>query len=323
MNINRFLERLSHNWPVKILSVTVAILIFLFHRMAMMEERFFSIPLDVQVNEQFIPAEEYPGSVRVTLRGRGDQINLVLEEDIGAYVDFTGYSEEGRYTEPVRLQKEGTVHQMEPLELHVEPRTLTLRIEKKLSKSVEIEPSIVGYPAKGYELAQYFLTPSSVEVEGVENRLREVEQVETENIDVTGRREDFTVRVRLKAPTRFANFPGGDTVEFFGMIQVKTILQTVENVDLIAIDLESRFEVQGLPGTNSLKVQGKQPVLEQHNSEDYRLTFDCSDIDEPGTYQLPVSPDVPQDVLVLSYQPRNITVRVTGPSSGEEGGSEQ
>ncbi|MFO7848342.1 MAG: CdaR family protein, partial [Spirochaetia bacterium] len=160
MKINRLFERISHNWPVKILSVTAAILIFLFYRMAMMEERFFSIPLDVQINEQFMPADDYPRTVRITIRGRSEEINLILEENLEAFVDFTDYEEEGQYTEPIRVRKEGTINQLDPLEIHVEPRTLTLNLEKKLSKSVKVEPSIEGYPAKGYELAQYFLTPS-------------------------------------------------------------------------------------------------------------------------------------------------------------------
>lgn len=317
MNINRIFERISHNWPVKILSVTAAILIFLFYRMAMMEERFFSIPLDVQIDEQFMPADDYPKTVRVTIKGRSEEINLVLEENLSAYADFTDYNGEGEYTEPVRIGKEGAVHQLDPLEIHVEPRTITLSLEKKLSKSVEVDPAIVGYPAKGYELAQYFLTPSTVEIEGIEKRLRDLEVVETENIDITGRKEDFTVRVRLKEPTRYSTFPGGDTVEFFGIVQEKTILQTVEDVDLIAIDLDEQFEVQGIPESNSLQVQGKQPVMEEHSSQDYRLTFDCSEIEEPGTYTIDVSPDVPRGVLVLSYEPRRVTVEVSIPGEDD------
>ncbi|MFO7849512.1 MAG: hypothetical protein R6V67_06100, partial [Spirochaetia bacterium] len=147
----------------------------------------------------------------------------------------------------------------------------------------------------------------------IEKGLEDLEVVETKNIDITGRREDFTVRVRLKEPTRYSRFPGGDTVEFFGIVQEKTILQTVEDVDLIAIDLDEQFEVEGIPDSNSLQVQGKQPVLEEHSSEDYRLTFDCSEIEEPGTYTIDVSPDVPRDVLVLSYEPRTINVEVSLP----------
>jgi hypothetical protein len=75
LNSREFFARLLDNWPIKVLSIAAAILLFLFHRMGMLEERFFSVPLEVQVNEQLIPAETYPQTVRVTLRGRSEEIN--------------------------------------------------------------------------------------------------------------------------------------------------------------------------------------------------------------------------------------------------------
>jgi len=315
LNSRDFFGRLLDNWPIKVLSIAAAILLFLFHRMGMLEERFFSVPVEVRVSEQLMPAESYPTTVRVTLRGRSEEINLALEEDIDAYVDFTEYASAGTYTAPVRINKGGTIARIEPLELRVEPDKLTLILEKKLSKSVEVKPSIKGYPAQGYELSQYFLSPSNVEIEGVKSVIQGLEEVETENIDLSGKREDISIRVRLKKPSPFVRFPGGNTVEFSGIIQEKTVLKSVEDVDLIALDLESELAVRELPEDNRIRIQGAQRTLEKYDSQDYRLTFDCSAIEEPGNYTLKVSPDVPQGVLVLSYEPTELEVQVV--RSGE------
>lgn len=320
MNSREFFARLLDNWPIKVLSIAAAILLFLFHRMGMLEERFFSVPLEVQVNEQLIPAETYPQTVRVTLRGRSEEINLALEEDIAAYADFTEHSTEGTYTAPIQIRKGGSISRIEPLELRVEPEKLSLQLERKLSKSVEVEPSIIGYPAQGYELTQYFVSPSNVEVEGVESVVRTLEKVETENIDLSGKREDLSIRVRLKKPSPFVRYPGGNTVEFSGIIQEKTVLRSVEDVDLIALDLRDGLAVQRLPQDNRIRIQGTQSTLEQYDNQDYRLTFDCSVIEEPGSYTLKVSPDVPQGVLVLSYQPTEVTVSIVAADEGAETG---
>lgn len=299
------------NWPVKILSVAAAVLLFLFNQMANLEERFLSVPLRIEMAEQFIPAETYPKTVRVTLRGQGEEINLVLEDDIEVHADFSSYTSEGTYTVPIRVIREGNLSHIDPLELHVEPKQLSLKIEKKISKSVSIEPSLAGYPAKGYELTQYFLTPSSVQIEGLESTVRNLETVETESIDLSGRREDFTLRLRLKKPNQFSAYPGGDTVEFFGIVQEKTILQTVENVDLIALDLSSDLEVSGLPQDAVIMAQGTQLLLEKLNKQDFILTIDCSEITSPGVYDLPVNPDVPRGVLVLKYNPARVRIIVS------------
>ncbi len=311
MHLNKLFERITHNWPIKILSIAAAVLLFLFNQMATLEERFLSVPLEIRTNEQYIPAENYPRTVRVTMRGQGEEINLVLEDDIKVMADFSDFEQEGRYTVPIRVVKQGSLSHIDPLELQVEPKKLSLKIEKKLSKSVKVEPLLVGYPAKGYELSQYFLTPSSVEIEGLESTVKGLKAIETEPIDLSGRTEDFTVRLRLKKPDQFSSFPGGDTVEFFGIVQEKTILKTIENVDLIALDLSSELVVSGVPQEAWLKVQGSQLLLEKVNTEDFMLTFDCSGIEEPGTYELPVSPDVPRGALVLKYSPTQVQVEVS------------
>jgi YbbR domain-containing protein len=319
LNSRELFQRIMANWPVKILSIAVAILLFLFHRIGMLEERFFSVPLEVRVSERLIPAESYPSTVRVTLRGRSEEINLALEEDIAAYADFTEHASEGTYTEPIRLRKGGSITRIEPLELRVEPESLTLKLDRRLRKSVEVEPAIVGYPAQGYELSQYLVSPSSVEVEGVESVVNALEEVKTENIDLSGKREDLSLRVRLKKPSPFVRFPGGNTVEFSGIIEEKTVLRTVTDVDMIALDLQSGLEVRRLPKSNRIRIQGTQRSLEQYGPQDYRLTFDCSAIDEAGEYTLEVTPDVPQGVLVLSYRPTEVEVEIT--ATGEASGA--
>ena len=311
LQLNKIFEGITHNWPIKILSIAAAVLLFLFNQMATLEERFLSVPLEIRTGEQYIPAENYPHTVRVTLRGRSEEINLVLEDDIKVIADFSEYDQEGHYTVPIRVVKQGSLTHIDPLELQVEPKKLSLKIEKKLSKSVKVEPLLEGYPAKGYELSQYFLTPSSVEIEGLESTIEDLKAVETEPIELDGRKEDFTLRLRLKRPDQFSSFPGGDTVEFFGIVQEKTILKTVENIDLIALDLSNELLVSGVPGDTQLTVQGNQLMLEKVDTEDFMLTFDCSGIEEPGIYELKVTPDVPQGVVVLKYSPTRVEVEVT------------
>jgi len=310
LHLNNLFHKLFQNWPLKIIALSVALLLFLFNQMATLEERFMSVPLELRMSERFIPAESYPKTVRITLRGKSEEVNLVLKEDVIAYADFRSFDQEGSYTVPVNILKQGSLTHIEPLEIRVEPRQLNLRIEKKMSKSVQVEPSLIGYPAKGYELSQFFLTPSSVEIEGLESTIRELKSVETETIDLSGRQEDFTMRVRLKHPDQFSSFPGGDTVEFFGMVKESTILKTIENIDLIALDLDNELEVAGLPQNGNMSVQGTQLVLERLAREEFMLTIDCSQIDEPGTYRLPVRPDVPQGVLVLKYSPSSVEIAV-------------
>ncbi len=310
MKSDLLFERLLRNWPAKVLSIAVAIFLFLFNRMATLEERFFSVPLEVQSSENFIPAESIPENVRVTIRGRNQEVNLILSEDIRAWVDFTSFNEEGTFSAPVRLEKKGAALHADPIEIRVEPATLTTRFESRMRKSVKVVPNITNFPAKGFELDQYFLTPTTLEVEGVRSTIEDLNQVSTEDIDISGRTEDFTVRVRLEKPDESIRFPGGDVVEFFGIIQENVVLRNLEGLDVIVLDLDPGLAVVGELPANQMQIQGRQLQLEEIDAGDIRFTMDFSGIDRPGSYLVPLSPDVPQGVLVLRYEPTEVNVEL-------------
>ncbi len=310
LRADRFIERILHNWPIKIISLIAAILLFSFYRISSLEERFFTVPLKVSINDRLIAAGEYPKTVRITVRGRADDILLILEDDISASVDFSMYKEEGTYTSPVKVVRKGAALNINPIEILVEPMEVSIVLEKKMTKSFEVKPSLIGFPEKGYDLSQYFITPSSVEVQGPESIIKDLDYIYTEDIDISSRKSDFTARVRLRRPAASVRFPGGDVVEFTAVIEEAYVVRTMTGLDMIALDLDSRFELSGIRTENTLKIQGKQLDLEKYTSNDFRFTVDCSGIKKEGSYLLKVTPDVPSGVLVLDYSPKEIEVSV-------------
>lgn len=308
MRSDIFFERFLRNWPAKVLSVAIAVFLFLFYRMATLEERFISIPLEVKTSEHYIPARSVPDSVRLTIRGRGQEVSLILPEDIQAVADFSSFTTEGEHTAAVTIRKRGAALQVDTIEMRVEPAAITLPFEKKMKRSVDVVPTLESFPEKGYELSQYFLTPTTVEVEGVRSRVENLEEVKTEAIDLSGKTSDFTVRVRLQSPHEGIRFLGGDVVEFYGVVQESVILKTLDDVELIVMDLDPSLQISGEIERLSMRVQGKQLLLEGLGTGDIRAILDFSGISDPGTYTLNPVPDVPQGVLVLRYEPLEIDV---------------
>ncbi len=315
-----FLERLVSNWPAKVLSIVAAIVLFMVYRINTLEERFFSVPLKVILNEQYIPAGPYPRNVRITLRGNREEIFLILEEDIEATLDLSKYSTEGLFKAPVRIEKKGTSLEVDPLEVKVEPFEITVTLEKKVTKTLEVFPSLTGYPAHGFELAQYYLNPTYVRVEGPKSRVSDLRTILTEEIDLSGKKENFTVRVRPKVDDPLLQFPGGNTIEFNGIIQETVILQTFDNTDIITMDLDPDLIVANDFPPGLVQVQAGQLIMEETVPEDVHLLIDCSSITEPGVYTLPVRPDVPLGLLVLKYLPVEIEldIRLHQEGEGEE-----
>ncbi|QEN07836.1 hypothetical protein EXM22_07470 [Oceanispirochaeta crateris] len=300
---------LFDHWMAKILSLLAAILLSLFYQINNLEERYFSIPLDILTTEGLSVIGSYPVSVRVNLRGTEETIYSILENEISAVADFRGFQNEGTFKVPVQINLQSSSGNYEDtMEVLVEPREVTITQEEQVIRSLEIQPALIAFVPNGYELVQYFVSPTYVTVQGPRSQLESVTGIKTEEIDLSGRYDDFTVSSRLIPPGDNITFPGGNTVEFRGVVDEAVIIQNLTNLEIVSVDLDPRFIItENLPEI-AITLQGSQLLLEQLRARDLHFYIDCSRIIVPGTYTLPVQVDIPEGVAVLKYSPREIPV---------------
>jgi YbbR domain-containing protein len=319
---SELLRRTLENWPAKIIALGIAIVIVLFNDLADVSERYFSVPLDLRLSGDVVPGEEFTNRVRIRLRGDESQIFEVQEEDVIAYADLTEHTTEGVFRAPVQVERTGSALDLEALEISVEPANVTVTLEEKLVRSLEVVPNIAGFPPPGYELSDYRVSPTTVDVVGPRSRVEELTQILTEEISLTGRTSDFSERVRLSRPDPLVEFPGGSIVDFRALI-VETVVQTsFENIEISIVDLTTDLTVVSSVPTGTIRVQGKQLDVESVPRGRIGLFVDAGGIDEPGAYTLPVRPQIPGGILVLGIEPARIelTVVATAPEPGAAGG---
>ncbi len=315
MKSSRFLRRLFGNWPAKVLSLVVALLLVVFNNISRLEERYVSIPLELRLPDNLVAASAYPTRVRVTLRGESEGVQRILDDDIEAYLDLRRYEGEGVVSTSVRIDRTGTALGVDPLEIYVEPAEVSIALEEKARKSLEVEPSLSGFVPVGYQLSGYQISPTSVEVEGPQSEVAPLEEVVTEDIELAGRRNDFSVRVRLVRPSPGVSFLGGDVVEFRGIVEEAVILNTFEPVETVVIDLAPSLTISSALPTGSVRVQANQLDLENVTADQVQIVADASGITGPGRYTLNARPEVPQGLAVLRFEPQTVDVQVV--RSGE------
>ncbi|MDR0443461.1 MAG: hypothetical protein LBH44_08660 [Treponema sp.] len=219
MNTRKLLEKITANWPAKVLSVAAALILSVFHRMSMLETRLFSTPLRVETSELFIPAGSYTNVIRVSVRGDTNSIYLVLEDDIEPYIDLKKYTEDGTYQVPVQIHKKGSALLAGPLEITVEPLEITLKLERKLSRNMPVIPVFRGRVAEGYEITDSSLVPAAVIAEGPRSILNNIDDFRTDIINVEGRNEDFTIMVNILNDNPLIVIHGNEMVEYRGVIR--------------------------------------------------------------------------------------------------------
>lgn len=310
MKSSRVAERITNNWPAKILSVAAAVLLFFFYRISTLEQRYITVPLDVVANGYYTPSAPLPATVRVTLRGKADTIFGIREADIEAYVDLTTFRGEGIYRVPVQIRKKGSALDVD-VEIRVDPIDVAVTLERAVQKTVQVFANVKGFPARGYQLGQYLLTPDRVVIEGPQSRVGSIADVSTGPIDLAGKTADFTTRVDLDVSDPTVRVIGNDSVEFHGIVQPIVIIKTIEPIDIVPMDLAPDLRLKADVTTGSIRVQGNQLAIERIKPGDITLTVDCAQIRGPGVHVLPTKPSVPAGISVLGFSPQTVSLTIT------------
>ncbi|MDR0448464.1 MAG: hypothetical protein LBH07_07330 [Treponema sp.] len=309
MDYKKIIARVVRNWPAKVLSVVAAIFLFTFHRMHDLQERYFSVPLLLDINSNMAANSSYPQNVRIILRGT-NSIFYLSETDIEARLDFTGYTEPGLYKAPVQIRRKGTAADVEILEITVDPAEISLELDRWMSKFVTIIPSFQGYLDTGYEMVSYSLEPNQAEIHGPMNLVLEITELRTNFINLEGRKADFDSRVRITIPNQLLSLQGDGMVEFRSFIKEHIIIKNFENLPISIKGLPDTLAAILDPSRALVRIQGVQSMLEGNRSELITplLSVDCTGIHDVGLFELPLQVTIPDGLNIERRDPEIIRV---------------
>jgi hypothetical protein len=309
MEIRTLLNKLSENWPSKVLSIALALGLFVFHRMSTLEERFFSAPLQIELEPHIVPASAYPQMIRLSVRGDAASVRSLVEEDIEPYINLKGRGR-GFYRVPVQFRKKGTALGAEPLEIRPDPLELSLTLDNKISKYVPVKADIQGAVKQGYELIEASLNPEQVILDGPADLMSDISEISTEAIDLDGRNDGFSIKVSILNPNPLVNIRGTAITEFRGTVKQIMGLGNFNGLPVTVRGLADRFAADWNPKTGMVRLEGSQQDLETYAPHGGFLFVDCSGITEAGTYTLPLLTDLPAEFTVLRREPEAVTLQV-------------
>ena len=312
MNVRKLILWLAENWPAKVLSIALALILFVFHEMSTLTTRNMIVPLTVESNSALAPAGDYPRNVRVRLRGESDGVKSILENDIEAYLDFTRHEAEGQYRAPVQIRRKGSALVPEPLEITVNPLEISVNLDKRINKTFPLAAIIHGNAAAGFELVSYSVSPVEIAMSGPLRIMDTISEIKTDPIDIEGRKNDFSVMVNIANPNPLLLSIRGDAYAEFRCVIRQSI--PVRNIDGIAIDitgLDMKFESDLNVKTGSVRLEARQSLLDSLSVWPGFLSVDCSGITGPGTYTLPVNIDLPEGYILIKREPEEVSVTIT------------
>jgi YbbR domain-containing protein len=189
-----FRNLLLRNLQLKIVSVTLAVLLWLALNGEPKSEIGLKVPLEFRNSPKGVEVLGETNAVDIRLSASSSIVKRIDASDVTASIDLSEWAlgertyslGERNFTVPfgVALAK-------------ITPNKIRLRFEPTERKSVRVHPRILGKPAEGSIVTAIVCRPDWTELEGPASHLKALESVSTDGLDVSGRSATFSARLHL------------------------------------------------------------------------------------------------------------------------------
>lgn len=185
------------NLGLKLASLIFAIILWFFVMSRGKTEMSFQSLLEFRnIPKNLELVGETTRSVNVWIQGQESTLRGLKGDEVKTVVDLAGAKEgEGIY----HISPENVKGSFNLKVVRVNPSSIKVRLDRVITKTVELRPTIVGKPAQGYRMKKIEIHPPSVTIEGPKREVDPLRFLRTEPIDITGNHEDFTQEGKVDA----------------------------------------------------------------------------------------------------------------------------
>jgi YbbR domain-containing protein len=197
---NFFRKYVLKNLPLKLVSLAVAVLLW----WVVGRDPVIEIPITVPLEFHHAPDtldmnSDYPLQAQITMRGPERLLRQINPSEVHAVIDLEGAVPGDRTFDltpkQIRVPRNVEVMQVAPAQFHIS-------FDHSATRSVDVEPRIIGTLLSGYSIAAVEADPSQVMITGPAKRVDAVENALTDPVDATGvvGRATFTTHAYVTDP---------------------------------------------------------------------------------------------------------------------------
>lgn len=312
MRLNIF-KKITHNWHIKILSLVLALILWIYVDSMQKRERFISVPVEVKnIPAEYIVSNGIPISVKVILKGKENRLALLDEKNVRAYVDLEN-SAKGEKMEIVRIDKNSIPQGISIKEIN--PRIINISIERIEKKLVQVMPVITHEPPDGYNFEDVITDPEEVLVKGPESLIKDIDTVYTKDIDIKSLTETTVKEVGLNIKDSRITLENDTAISVKIIIKEQYVVKRMYWNTIVLLNLNENFNAEIKDITVSVLLRIPKRIERVFSDEQYHLYVDCQNIDEPGNFHLPIIFETEsKDITLIKTEPSSVDVIITGGS---------
>ena len=242
------------------------------------------------------------GTSKVNIRASQDTLNSIAL--VKALIDVSGQSTDFEVEAPlVAYNSQGQM-----VDAEIVPSSVKAKVSiTSPHKSVPIKLNITGDAPIGFALESVSMDHQTTEIYASESILANVDEVSV-NLDLSTVASDAEIILPVVLP---AGVNSSDVT----MVNLKVTLgsavsKTIDNITINSINNDNGYGVSYADTLSvSVIVTGTQSNIDQVKASDFYVYIDFKNIQEPGTYDLPVQVTNNSDAYVsVEVNPKNLNI---------------
>ena len=297
---------LVNNWSLKALAVLLAVLSFYAIRNAISFEVPYNVPVEVKVEKGIAVLEQNPRTVDVIFRGAQENLRHLDQHLIRAVVSakLEGASSTVRLPlGPGDIEGAPGVRAID-----LRPDFVMVALDREGAKTVPVlPPKVIGRPLAGDVTIEY--EPRRVTIRGPERRLKDIDSVSTEPVDVDRRVESYTDEARVLAPGNgwVAEIEPRKVSVRVGIVTEFTTRELANRPVLAVTEPGAGVEVRFEPASVKVVLKGSAGDLANLSEDAVQAFVNCVGLEPAASYELPVQVHLPDGgTLRASVVPRSV-----------------
>ena len=182
--MNFLRQYVFHNFAMKVLSLGVAVLLWMAVTRDPVAEVALNVPVEfhnapehLEINSETIP------QVQVRVRGPVRAVRDISAAEVHAVIDLANVQPGERTYDlsPARIHVPDGVQVVQAV-----PAQIRISFDRRESRQVEVMPRVIGTFASGYRIEKVTALPQSVTIVGPATHVRGVETAITDPVDASG-----------------------------------------------------------------------------------------------------------------------------------------
>ncbi len=297
MKVSLLLKKIVDDWAIKILCFVIALFLYLFYQMSLVESKTIVVPLKLKQEGGVELVSSIQQSVRVSVRSKDS--TSIHAEDFSAVLDLDYLTESGTYNVPVTFTVSDHLVATDPLEIKIKPESVDVHVERKISAGATVSVPTVGEVEYGYQVKEITVEPDTVGFYGPESIVKGTKDLSTAPVSLKGLTQTQDFIVNLYEPNKRLTVKRMKDYKVRVVVEPVISEKTVNGITPLYQNLSDKLLLESPLTDITVKVKGPLLAVENITSDAFSFKIDLASYSEPGEYEIPVQINYIENVEII------------------------